>query len=222
VPGEVEQRADLAHAHGLWTHGEALDHVTGADVALLEHPQIEARPPVRIHERRHARLLQPHADLEAGHPRLRDFEHRRADPIAVADADLIVGHALDGEVLAEVARRQIDAAEEPRPVLVRGPVIDVDGAMLTTVADEIGLAVAVHIEARDATPAGHGRLEDRAAHRPAAPLDVPRQTDVDGDEPHDYCVARESRRGAFTPPPAPPEPPPKLLEPAGSSGRSPA
>ena len=92
-----------------------------------------------------------------------------ADPVAVADADLVVGHPLDGEVLAELAGDEVVAAEHLRPVLVGRPVVDVDGAMLAAVADQVGLAVAVDVQAAHAPPARHRRLEDRRPHRAAPP-----------------------------------------------------
>jgi hypothetical protein len=38
----------------------------------------------------------------SGDPGLGDLEQRRADRVAVADTDLLVGQAVDGEVLAEL------------------------------------------------------------------------------------------------------------------------
>src|SRR5215218_7387557 len=68
VPGQVEQRADLANTHRLRPHGDALDDVARAHLALLEHAQVEPGPSVRVEQRGHARLLQAQTDLEAGSP----------------------------------------------------------------------------------------------------------------------------------------------------------
>ena len=54
-------------------------------------------------QRRHGGLVHADADAVTGDARLGDLEQRVADPVAVADADLVVGQALDGEVLAELA-----------------------------------------------------------------------------------------------------------------------
>ena len=52
---------------------------------------------------RQLRLTHPHRDAEAGDPRLGDLELRLADDVPVADADLVVGQAVDSEILAERA-----------------------------------------------------------------------------------------------------------------------
>ena len=47
------------------------------------------------------------ADPEAGHAWLGDLELGLADAVAVADADFVIGQALDGEVLSEVAAFEV-------------------------------------------------------------------------------------------------------------------
>ena len=73
--------------------------------------QVEAGAPVGDQQGRELRLVERHADLEAGHARLGDLEDGAADPVAVADADLGVGEPVDGEVLAEAP----EAVESSRP-----------------------------------------------------------------------------------------------------------
>ena len=78
------------------------DRVAGADLAFLEHAQVEARPSAGGQERGHLRLVRANADAVAGGPGLGHLEQRSPDPVAVADADLVVRQPLDGEVLAEL------------------------------------------------------------------------------------------------------------------------
>ena len=80
------------------------DHVVArADVALLEHAEVEAGTAVGHEERSHARLVHPDPDPVTRDPRLGDLEERRPDAVPVADADLVVAEPLDREVLAELA-----------------------------------------------------------------------------------------------------------------------
>ena len=64
----------------------------------------------------------------------RDLEHRAADPVPVADAHLVVGQSLDGEVLAELAVTEVVAAELLLPVAVRVHLVDEHRALLAAVA----------------------------------------------------------------------------------------
>ena len=194
VSGQVEQGADLAHAHLLWPDGDPLDLVSRAHLTLLEHPHVEAGPSVRVEQCRHARLLQAQADLEAGDARLGDLEGGVADPVAVSDADLLVGQTFDGEVLAEVAGDEVVAAEHLRPVLIGRPVIHVDGPVLAAMADEVGLAVAVHVQPPHPASARNRGLEDRRPHGTATPRHLPRKPDVHREQPHGACRVACARR----------------------------
>ena len=60
----------------------------------------------------------------------------------VADANLVVGKALNGEVLAELAADEVIAAEFLLPVPIRREVVDVDRPVLTAVRGEVGVGVA--------------------------------------------------------------------------------
>ena len=97
----------------------------------------------------------------AGHPGLGHLEQGAADPVAVPDADLVVGEALDGEVLAELAGHEVVAAQLALPVAVGGDVVDVDGAVLATVRDEVGLGVAGDVEPADPPAVADLGLPDR-------------------------------------------------------------
>ena len=103
LAGEVEQRVDVGDRQPLRPVGDLGDRVAGLHRPLLEDAQVEPRAVVGDEQRRHRRLVHPDADAVARHARLGDLEQRPADAVAVADADLVVGEALDGEVLAELA-----------------------------------------------------------------------------------------------------------------------
>ena len=69
-----------------------------------------------------------------------------ADPVAVADADLVVAEPLDREVLAELSVDEVVSSELALPVAVRVDLVDEDGALLAAVPREVALAVAVDVE----------------------------------------------------------------------------
>ena len=91
VLAAVEEIGDLLDAESLRPVGDLDDRVAGADLALLDHAQVEARAAVPGQQRGHPRLLEADADLVTGDPRLRDLEHRGADREPVADAHVRVG-----------------------------------------------------------------------------------------------------------------------------------
>jgi hypothetical protein len=118
---------------------------------------------------------------------LGDLELGLADAVAVADAHLVVGQPVHGEVLPEVPPAQIGAVQVLTPVLVGPGLVDHHRALLAAVPGEIALAVAVEVQ-----PARHDRpvdglLPDAGAHRLPVPRDVARQADV-----HDRSVAMQS------------------------------
>src|SRR5690242_9645583 len=97
-------------------------------------------------QRRHPRLAQPDADPKAGHARLRDLEDCVPYLVAVADADLVVGEALDGEVLAELPVHEVVSLQLLLPVAIRLDLVDEHGAVLAAVSGSIGLVVAVDVD----------------------------------------------------------------------------
>ena len=70
-------------------------------------------------QRRHPGLVEAHADAITGRAGLGHLELGRTDAVPVADADLVVGQPVHGEVLAEDAVGQIGPAEEFTPMRVR-------------------------------------------------------------------------------------------------------
>ena len=73
-------------------------------------------------------------------------KQRGADPVAVADADLVVAQPLDGEVLAELPVDEVVSSELALPVAVGLDLVDEDRSLLAAVPGEIALAVAVDVE----------------------------------------------------------------------------
>src|SRR5262249_43027236 len=86
------------------------DLVAGADLALLQHPEIELRSVMRHQEGRDAWIVHTNSEAIACHAGLRHLEQPAANAISVADADFVVRQAFYGEVLAELPEGEIAAA----------------------------------------------------------------------------------------------------------------
>src|SRR6185295_1397628 len=134
----------------------------------------------------HPRLVHADADAVAGHARLRHLEQRAPDPVAVVDADFVIRQAFDGEVLAELPESEVAPAQLPLPVAVAIDLVDEDGPMLTAVADEVALSIAIQIEPPRHSPPHDGALPHRRMDRLSLPSDIVRKTDVNRQEPRDH------------------------------------
>jgi hypothetical protein len=175
---EVEQRIRLRDCHVQWAVPNLNDRVAAAYLALLQNPEVEAWPVMRYQECRHARFIRANADAITGDSWLRDFEESVADPVPVANADLVIRKAVDGEVLTELSKAEIATPELSLPVAIGIRLIDEDGALLTSVATQIALAIAVDVQPSYHAPALNRTLPHRGMDRSPFPGDIPRQTDV--------------------------------------------
>ena len=114
--GQVEQRIDVGDAECVRADPGTDDFVAGLDSAFGDDPEVEAGPVMCDEQRRQLRFAEPHTHPETGDPRLGDLEFRLADAVAVADADLVVGETVDGEVLTELTVFEVIAAELLLPI----------------------------------------------------------------------------------------------------------
>ena len=151
----------------------------GLHLALLEHPEVEARAVVGDEQRGNLRIVHADPDPVAGDAGLRHLEDRAADLVAIADAHLVVAESLDGEVLAELSVHEVVPSELAFPVPIRVDLVDEHRALLAAVARQIALTIAVNVEPADPAGTGHGILEDPGEDRPPLPGHVLRQADVD-------------------------------------------
>jgi hypothetical protein len=88
----------------------------GDNLTFLDHAEIEAWPSAGGQQRSHLRLIHAYPDAVAGDPGLRHLEQGSSNPVAVADAHLVIRQALDGEVFTELPRHQAAAAKPLLPV----------------------------------------------------------------------------------------------------------
>src|SRR5207344_1041566 len=127
------------------------DCVSGADLAFLQHAEVETWSSARCQQRRHPGLVHPNADAVAGNARLRDLEQCAADLITVADAHGIVGQSFDRKVLAELSVNEVGPPQLILPVTIRVDLIGEDGALLAPVPGQVALTVSVEIQSGNAT-----------------------------------------------------------------------
>ena len=178
VAREVQERVRLGHRQHARAGPGLDDLIAGLDVALGDDAHVEAGPVVADQQGGQFRLAEPQAHPVAGDAGLGDLELGLADAVPVPDADLVVGQAVNGEVLPEMAVVKVVAPEMPRPVPVGVGLVDQDGPLLAAVPGEVALAVAVDVQPADHRRAVHRMLPDSGVHRPPLPGHVLRQADV--------------------------------------------
>jgi hypothetical protein len=127
----------------------------------------------------HPGLIHSYANAIAGHTRLRDFEQSSADPVAVANANLIVSQAFHCEIFSELPEDKIVPLQLLLPVAVRVRLVDKRSAVLSTVTVPITLCVTIDIEPSNHAPSLHGLLPNGRVDSPTAPCDLAGLTHVD-------------------------------------------
>ncbi len=178
MAGQIKQAIDFLDRNMLGAVGDLHDLVACADLAFFDDTAIKAWPFVRDQERRHLRVVHPYADAIAGDARLRHFEQRATDPVAISDADFVIAKAIDCEVFAELAILEVVTLEVRLPVAIGVELIDHHRTVLSAMAGEIALAVAVKIETARHHPTGGRPLPDSGMDHLALPLDIDWKADV--------------------------------------------
>jgi len=95
-----------------------VDRIAGSNLALLCDREVEAAAAAAVEALDHVRASEADGELETRHARLRDDELRAPDREAVADVQVILDQACDGEVLAERAPRQLEIRQFLSPEFV--------------------------------------------------------------------------------------------------------
>src|SRR6185437_12426288 len=117
-----------------------------------------------------------------------------------ADAHLVVGQALHGEVLPELPVLEVIPAQLFLPVLVGLDLVDEHRPLLAAVSGQITLPVAVDIEPPYHPRPGDRLLPDRRVHRPAVPGHVLRHPHIDRQQSTDpRRHGADSCTGVITP-----------------------
>jgi len=94
-------------------------------------------------------LAERQCELETGLARLTDLQQRAADRVDIADAEIVLVHAVDGQILAhragDEARREI--GKSGRPVGIARRWIGVDRFFGAAMDRQISLVIAIEPEA---------------------------------------------------------------------------
>jgi hypothetical protein len=112
---------------------------------------------------------------------LRHLEQRAADPVTIADADLVVSKTIDGQIFAELTVFKVLALQLLLPIAVGSKLIDHYGAVLSAVPCQISLPVAIQVQAPCHHPAGDRLFPDTSVNQFSLPLDIAGKTNIHGD-----------------------------------------
>jgi hypothetical protein len=182
MSGQIQNSINVGHRHPFWTFSKFYDFITRANFSFLQNAKVESRSPVRDQEGWHARLVHANAYAVAGYPGLCHFEHRLADAVSIANADLVVGKSFNRKIFSELAETEIIALKEMLPVVVRIHLVYEHGTLLPTVTGEIGLCIAVDVQPAHHPSILNGKLPDRCSHSCAVPCDLARKTDIEREQ----------------------------------------
>jgi hypothetical protein len=152
VSGQIQEGVNVGHGDALGTASNFYDVIARANFPFLQHAKVESWPVMFYEQRRHTRLVHADADAEARHARLRYFKYRATDAVSIADADLVIGKSLDGEVFSELAVDEVVTPEKAFPVAIGAHLVDENGALFPAVTGEIGLRISINIELARRSP----------------------------------------------------------------------
>jgi predicted RNase H-like nuclease len=143
---QIQEGVNLGHADSLWTISNFCNVVARTNFSFLQHAKVEPWSVMRNEQGCHPRFIHANADAVARHAWLRYFKFSTTDAVSIADAHLVIRKSLDGEVFTELTESKIVTAKEVFPVMVRVHLIDEYGAVLPSVARQVGLRITLNIE----------------------------------------------------------------------------
>ena len=175
MPWQIQEGVNLGHTDSLWTVSNFYNVIARANFSLLQHAKVKSWSVMCYEQGWHARFIHADADAIARHAWLRYLKFSTTDAVSIADAHLVIRESLDGEVFSKLAESKIVAAQKTLPVMVRIHLVDEYGAVLPSVAGEIGLRITIDIEFAHHSPPINGRFPDRRSDRFAVPCHVARK-----------------------------------------------
>jgi hypothetical protein len=178
MAGQIKQSINFPDSDVLRAVGNLHDLVACADLPFFKDTAIKAWPLMRDQECRHLRVVHPYTDAIAGDARLRHLKQRAADPVAISDADLVIGKAIDCQVLAELTILEVVTLEVCLPVAIGVELIDHHSTVLSAVTCDVALTITVEIETARHHPACYGPLPDSSVDDLALPFDIGWKADV--------------------------------------------
>jgi hypothetical protein len=126
--------------------GNLDDFVLASDMALFQNTEVEAGPVMRDEERCHTRFVHANTDAETSDAWLSHLEKSVANPIPIANTDLVIGKTIDCEIFPELSECEIASPEFLFPVAVGVRLIHEDCSVLAPVTCQIALAIAFNVE----------------------------------------------------------------------------
>jgi hypothetical protein len=126
----------------------------------------------------HPRVIHANTDAVARYPRLRHFKYRIANAVAIADADFVIGKSVYREVFSELAEDKVIPSEKVFPVVIGVHLINKNGTLLSTMAGEVALSIAIDIELAHHSSSRDWRFPDRCTDSLAVPCHVAWKTDI--------------------------------------------
>jgi hypothetical protein len=143
---QIQERVNVGDTDSLWTFSDFYNFIARPNFSFLQHAKVEPWSVMRNEQGCHPRFIHANADAVARHAWLRYFKFSTTDAVSIADAHLVIRKSLDGEVFTELTESEIVTAKEVFPVMVRVHLIDEYGAVLPSVARQVGLRITLNIE----------------------------------------------------------------------------
>src|SRR5580700_212361 len=175
---QIQESINIGHRDLFWTIRDFYDVIARTNFPFLQHAKVESWSVMFYEQRRHTRLAHANADAVACHARLCHFECRVTNAVAIANAHLVIGKSLDGEVFSELSKDEVMPPENAFPVVIGAHLINKNGALLSTMAAEIALRIANNIERPHPPSAFHWRFPDRGMDGLTVPCHVAWKTDI--------------------------------------------
>jgi hypothetical protein len=115
---QVKQRINLGDAYPLRSVSNLHNLISRTDLAFVDYPEIESRPPMGNKQGWHLRIAHANANAVASYSRLGHLEYRITNPVTIADADLVVGKAVYCQVLAKLSILEVVPLKVILPVAI--------------------------------------------------------------------------------------------------------
>src|SRR3989442_622551 len=169
----------IRHGDAVLVSSNQLNRIAGRHFSLLRDRHVEAGLAAAQKALHHVRAAKPDAELEARHARLRNYELSRTSPQAVSDVNRFLDYTFGREILSEHPPGKVHAGKFLAPERIMLRWVDIDSLIDSAVHREIGLLVALYVQARNPNTWRHWRLEDGCADALPLPVDLTRKPHVD-------------------------------------------
>ena len=161
-----------------------IDGIAGSNFTFKENGEVKACTTAAQKAFHDVWLTKSDAELEAGHPRLRDDKLCRPHSQTVANPDVLLEQALDGQILAEDSPGKVHLGKLSVPIHVVLGRITVNGLVDAPMHRQVALLVALEVERGHSQSAVSGCLEDGGAYCLSAPFNLAWKPNVQGHNSH--------------------------------------